>query len=106
MKTKRKVSTGFVRKALGGAIFLLNATAAPAIDRVWNADESNNWNDYFNWSPAVPPAPVAPGFSAIFNTSPVLEPTLFDTVTIESIIFNPGASIYTIQTNGNVLTLQ
>ena len=106
MKTKRKVSTRFVKKALGGAIFLLSATAAPAIDRVWNSGESNNWNDYFNWSPAVPPAPVAPGFSAIFDESTVTEPTLTDTVTIESIIFNAGADIYTIQTNGNVLTLQ
>ena len=93
-------------KALGihstsiGAILLLTATAAPAIDRVWNPGESNNWNDYFIWSPAVPPAPVAPGFSAIFDESTVTEPTLTDTVTIESIIFNAGADIYTIQTNG------
>ena len=113
MKRRRdKVSTRVVRKALGihstsiGAILLLTATAAPAVDRVWDPPEGNDWNSYFNWSPPLPPAPVDPGSNAIFDISPVTNPTLSDNVTIESIIFNPVANSYTIQTAGNILTLQ
>ena len=55
----------------------------------------------------VPPgfAPVNAGDTATFNTSTHTSPTLSANVTIDSITFNLGASPFTIQTNGRVLTL-
>lgn len=47
---------------------------------------------------------MAPGDSATFNTSAVTSLSLSAGVTIESITFNPGASAFTINTNGNGLT--
>ena len=113
MKRKRlKISSRSVRKALGvhatsiGALLLFTATATPAraVDGIWDtAPSTNDWDDYFNWSGLV--TPENPGDTATFNTSSETQPTLSLDVTIESITFNPGASIFTIQTNGNVLTL-
>ena len=83
----------------------INATVIPPITpATWlNAPASADWNTGTNWSGGI--APVNPGDTATFNTSTNTSPTLSANVTIDSITFNPGASAFTIQTNGRVLTL-
>ena len=82
----------------------INATVPPSTLATWlNAPASADWNTGTNWSGGI--APVNPGDTATFNTSTNTSPTLSANVTIDSITFNPGASAFTIQTNGRVLTL-
>ena len=51
-------------------------------------------------------APVSAGDTATFNTSTQTSLTLSGGVAINSITFNPGANAFTINTDGNALTLQ
>ena len=90
------------------SLSLFVATSIPvlAVDAVWLLNpDTNNWNSGFNWSTS-PSAPVNPGDTATFNTSTVTSLTLSGNVTVESITFRPGASAFTITTNGNVLTIE
>jgi autotransporter-associated beta strand protein len=114
MKTEQiKISKQSARKALGahatsiGALFMV-AAFAPATHTVagtWDAQFSNNWNDYSNWSDFT--VPNGAGATATFsNLSNQLSPTLSAPVQIESITFDPGANAYTIETNSNMLTIQ
>jgi len=119
MKTQRmKIDTQPVKKlpgimvtsirALLVALLLFVATSTPvfAVDAVWLLDpDTNNWNSGFNWSTS-PSAPVNPGDTATFNTSTQTSPTLSGNATVESITFNPGASAFSISTNGFALTIQ
>ena len=74
------------------------------VDAIWLGNVSSDWNTGTNWIGGN--APVIPNDTATFNTSTNTSPTLSANVTIDSITFNPGASAFTIQTSGNVLTLQ
>ena len=109
MRPARKVDG--VRTKSIGALLLLTATAtpAPAVDKVWSpSDPGNSWNDYFNWSPVTAVAPVNPGDTATFNGATQISPTINAPVTIDSITFVPGASVFSIQVApvGVGLTLQ
>jgi outer membrane autotransporter protein len=83
------------------AVFAVNAlwqpmpSARPALDNDWNLDN--------NWTPAT--APVNPGDTARFGTSQLTSPTLSGSVTVDSITFLPGASLFTIDTNGEALAI-
>ena len=81
----------------------INATVPSTLATWLNAPASADWNTGTNWSGGI--APVNPGDTATFNTSTNTSPTLSANVTIDSITFNLGASPFTIQTNGRVLTL-
>ena len=81
----------------------INATVPSTLATWLNAPASADWNTGTNWLGGI--APVNPGDTATFNTSTNTSPTLSANVTIDSITFNPGASPFTIQTNGRVLTL-
>ena len=81
----------------------INATVPSTLATWLNAPASADWNTGTNWSGGI--APVNPGDTATFNTSTNTSPTLSANVTIDSITFNLGASAFTIQTNGRVLTL-
>ena len=84
----------------------INATVPSTLATWLNAPASADWNTGSNWL-SVPPgfAPVNAGDTATFGTSTQTSPTLSANVTIDSITFNLGASPFTIQTNGRVLTL-
>ena len=73
------------------------------VDATWLGNVSSDWNSGTNWIGGN--APVNFPDTATFNTSTNTSPTLSANVTIDSITFNPGASAFTIQTNGRVLTL-
>ena len=73
------------------------------VDATWLGNVSSDWNLGTNWIGGN--APVTPNDTAIFDASINTSPTLSANVTIDSITFNPGASAFTIQTNGHVLTL-
>lgn len=76
------------------------------MDGVWLLNpRSGNWNTGTNWSTS-PNAPVNPGDTATFNTSTLTSLTLSSNATVETITFQPGASAFTISTNGNVLIVQ
>jgi outer membrane autotransporter protein len=80
------------------------ATSVPvlAVDAVWlSAPVSGDWNTGTNWSTSL--APIHPGDTATFNTSTLTSLTLSGGATVESITFNPGASAFTINTNGEDL---
>jgi outer membrane autotransporter protein len=87
------------------ALSLFVATCTPAVlavDAVWLVNPiSGNWNTGANWSTSL--APIHPGDTATFNTSTLTSLTLSGAATVESITFNPGASAFTINTNGEDL---
>src|ERR1700704_5943127 len=71
--------------------FALDALAGSA---TWNAvPNSDSWLDLNNWTPAT--VPRDPADTATFGTSSIT--TLrYAYLTVGSIVFNPGASAYTI----------
>ena len=89
-------------------VLLLSVLPTPAfaVDAVWLTNApSGVWNLGTNWSNGI--APVNPGDTAAFNTSTQTSPTINAPVTINSITFNPGASVFSIQVAPFVpLTLQ
>src|SRR5260221_633975 len=97
-------------RALLVALFIVTSTPVLAVDAVWaSAPGSGDWNTNSIWIPDVGEfsiAPVLPGDRATFNTSTIISLTLSAAVTVESITFNPTASAFTIETNGNVLKIQ
>jgi hypothetical protein len=91
--------------ALFAALSLFVATPVLAVNAVWLLSPGSGiWNVGTNWS--MSSAPVNPGDTATFNTSIQTSLTLSAPATVESITFNPGASAFTINTSGNVLTIQ
>ena len=100
-----------------GALLLIAASQTGGQVFNWGGSSDDNWNNYLNWSPGSAPAdfPNQPGESAIFgDPTNSLSPTLNQTpppstttgnVTIDSITFNANAGAFTIQTNGQTLTL-
>jgi hypothetical protein len=93
-------------RAFGVALPLCVALSTPAVlavDAVWLVNpRTGDWNTGTNWSTS-PLAPVNPGDTATFNTSTLTSLTLSGAATVESITFNPGASAFTINTNGEDL---
>jgi autotransporter-associated beta strand protein len=92
--------------ALFAALSLFVATSTPvlAVNAVWLLSPGSGiWNVGTNWS--MSSAPVNPGDTATFNTSIQTSLTLSAPATVESTTFNPGASAFTINTSGNVLTI-
>ncbi|EDY16974.1 outer membrane autotransporter barrel domain protein [Chthoniobacter flavus Ellin428] len=84
--------------------------SALSSDRTWLAAPiSNNWNDGNNWQPNTPPD--SPFAGAVFGQSNILNPafTAFSFVGSNtkgtSIYFQPNASAYTIEINGQTVTL-
>jgi fibronectin-binding autotransporter adhesin len=90
------------------ALSLLVATSPVvfAVDAVWLPNPGSGvWNTGTNWSTS-PSAPVNPGDTATFETSTQTSLTLSATTTVESITFSPGASAFTINTNGHRFSIQ
>jgi autotransporter-associated beta strand protein len=77
-------------------LFLLPAASTVlAESAAWNLDPtSRDWNTAANWTPAT--VPNGPNDTATFGVSNITAVTVFDTVEVNGIIFDPGASAYTI----------
>ena len=76
-------------------LFLVLVQPARAGSPSWNLNPSNgDWNTAANWTPAtVPNSPTDVATFVISNTTDV---SLSANVEVDSIIFDPGASLYTL----------
>jgi autotransporter-associated beta strand protein len=80
---------------LSGAFLLLNNAALHAGSATWNlSPTSGDWNTAANWTPATVPNSAAD--QATFDISNTTALTLSAATQVNGIIFNPGASPYTI----------
>src|SRR5437867_7345038 len=78
------------------AIFLM-ARATYAGSATWNLNPaSGDWNTAANWTPAT--VPNDPSDVATFAVSNTTEISLSSEVKLDSIVFDAGASMYTIST--------
>jgi outer membrane autotransporter protein len=107
LKKRPGVPAASIRAFLVGlSLFVPASVPVFAVDGVWLLNpDSGDWNTGTNWSTS-PNAPVNPGDTATFNSSTQTSLTLSSNATVESITFQPGASAFTIDTNGNALTIQ
>jgi autotransporter-associated beta strand protein len=80
-------------------LFLLSvARTAFAGNAAWNVNPtSGDWNTAANWTPAT--VPNGPADTATFNVSSQTEVSLSSSVTLDGIVFNPGASNFRIAAN-------
>ena len=79
---------------------------ASAASATWNLNPaSSDWNTTANWTPAT--VPNGSGATAIFGISNTTDVTFSAPVAVGEIVFNPGASPFTIKaTDGTTTTLQ
>ena len=77
------------------ATFLSAASIAHAGSATWNLNPTNgDWNTAANWTPATVPNGATD--LATFGVSNTTTVSLSASITVDSIIFNPGASAYAI----------
>ena len=76
--------------------FLLSAAStAFAGSATWNLNPtSGDWNTATNWTPAT--VPNGPNDTATFGVSNTTGVSTFSTFEVDGIVFNPGASTFTI----------
>ena len=79
--------------------FVLDAYAGSA---TWKLNPQNsNWNTAGNWTPGtVPNGPADTATFAVSNNSAV---SVMSTTEVEGIVFNPGASAFSITSSSNVV---
>ena len=92
-----------MKKALFFSVaFLLFFDFAHAGSTTWNLNPtSTDWNTATNWTPAT--VPDGPADIASFDVSAMTDVSIRRSVEVDSIVFNAGASAYTID-NGNAAT--
>lgn len=89
---------------LSSLLCLVVARSALAGSAAWNVSPaSNDWQNAANWTPNTVPNGVAD--DAAFASSDVTSVTVSAATTLDSIIFNAGASAFTITTTSPSLTL-
>ncbi len=82
------------------AVFLIAAQLAQGASSTWNLNPaSSDWNTAANWTPAV--VPNDSNATAVFDVSNTTNVTLSARVVVGEIIFNPGASAFTITAANN-----
>lgn len=90
----------FVRLKVSLGLFLFfffSHHAVQAGSATWNAAPSNDrWTTTGNWTPST--VPNSPADTATFDVSSVTKITVPSDVEVASIVFNPGASPFTIMT--------
>jgi hypothetical protein len=80
---------------LGTLLPLLKLTGVLAADATWNLNPiSNDWNTAANWTPAT-----VPNGQATFDVSNTTDISISAGASVGSIVFNPGASAFTIGTD-------
>ncbi len=85
-------------------LLLTSASSSFAGSATWLASPaSGDWNAAINWTAGGPPNGWADGSAptATFNTSNITSLFLNQATSVGGIVFNPGASAFTINTNGN-----
>src|SRR5215471_6161810 len=95
-----------LRVLLGSVALLLlfSAATAQAGSATWNAaPTSGDWNTAANWTPATVPNGFAD--TATFATSNITGVSLSIPVLVSGIVFNSGASPFTIASNSFTFTL-
>jgi len=84
------------------ALLLCGKARVLAQNSTWNLMPNNqSWNDNSNWSDG---SPNSTSSVAIFGPSTQTNIFLFSDVQLDSAVFNPNASAYTINVNGNDLS--
>src|SRR5438477_903949 len=92
---------------LATIILLLGPQRTEAGSATWNASPlTANWNTSSNWTPATVPNDIS--HIATFGVSNKKAVSLSATATVDRIVFNSGASAFTITTKstGSVFALQ
>ncbi len=103
-KNESRVATRLCRfisfVALWSALILsLNLRPAEAGSATWNFLPFNgDWNTAMNWTP--PTVPNGPGDTATFGVSSHTSVSLSADTEVDSIVFNPGTTSYTIAAQG------
>ena len=81
-----------------GLVFLtllLTLEGARADSATWNLNPTNgDWNTAANWTPAT--VPNGPNDVATFDISDITDVTVSTTTEVNAIVFDPGASAFTI----------
>lgn len=81
-------------------VFLIAAQFAQGDNSTWKLNPtSGDWNTAANWTPAT--VPNAPGATATFDFSNTTNVSLSGRAVVGEIIFNPGASAFTITSANN-----
>ena len=91
---------------LGATLFsILGPSGAFAGSATWNLNPGDgDWNKPANWTPAT--VPNGPGDVATFDFSNLPSVGLSASAEVSSLVFNPGAAIYSISPRpGNALTI-
>jgi autotransporter-associated beta strand protein len=94
---KTKTNLVFLVSAAAPLLTLLLATASSSFagSATWKATPANtDWNSAANWIANGPPN--GPADTATFATSNIRRPVISQTTEINGIVFNPGASAFTI----------
>jgi autotransporter-associated beta strand protein len=80
---------------LCGLLFLIPNAPAQAGSATWSLNPTNgDWNTAVNWMPNT--VPNGPSDTAIFGFSTMTNISTSDQTEVDSIVFSPGASAYTI----------
>jgi len=75
--------------------------AVYADSATWNANPvDNDWNNPANWTPNT--VPNGPNDIATFGVSQTTGISLSTSVGLNGMVFNPGASVYTISLTGSI----
>ena len=90
---------------LSGAVLFLSIPIAQGGSATWSANPTNSdWNTAANWMPNT--VPNGPADIATFASSSVTNVSLSSGVEVNGIVFNPGASSFTININPPVQQFQ
>src|SRR5690349_16417852 len=101
MNTRMKPVRSFLRALLCGRafLFLVLAASVQAGSAAWNLNPtSGDWNTAANWTPAtVPDGPADVATFGVSNTTSISQ-QIFSFTEVNGIVFNSGASPFTITT--------
>ncbi|PYV73625.1 MAG: hypothetical protein DMG96_22505 [Acidobacteria bacterium] len=90
--------------AIIAALSLGALNAVYADSAAWNANPvDNDWSNPANWTPAT--VPNGPNDVATFGVSSTTDVSITASIEVNSIVFSPGASAFTITLPASVLTI-
>ena len=97
--------SGIVKTKIAAILGLTLAIQAYGGSATWNSNPiSSDWNTSANWAPAT--VPNGPDDTATFSTSDITGITISAGVELNSIVFEPGADLFTVKNApGQLLTM-
>src|SRR5450432_37469 len=91
----RLFKAAFIAGILPATLLLLSIQSSRAGSATWNLNPtSGDWNTATNWMPST--VPNGPADTATFDVSNTTSVNLFAKTEVNGIVFNPGASAFTI----------